>query len=165
MFSAYLCILLRESTSRDTQCSQAGESVFLFNVKFSHKTHLHCGRSGSSSAGGCWLVCWAGLGHWLLLHCSHCIDQENSRDYFLYWKNPIPYTILSTFKERFSRVGGFIIKRLWLRPDSEPCSNPPGDWAVTPDTETRIDKETWVIICPGPRKQRRAQNWEHGTLI
>ena len=60
--------------------SQGGESVFLFNVKFSHKTHLHCGRPESCSVGCC--CCRARALTLIALFTLHR-DQENSRDYFI----------------------------------------------------------------------------------
>ena len=53
-------------------------SVFLFNVKFSHKTHLHCGRSESSSD------CCRLLLAEQLRHRLHSSDFTNNQTIF-YW--------------------------------------------------------------------------------
>ena len=74
--------------------SQGGESVFLFNVKFSHKTlYLHCGRPESCSVGCCF--CWARALTLIALFTLHR-DQQNSRDYFII-EEPKFYTILFKF--------------------------------------------------------------------
>ena len=73
--------------------SQGGESVFLFNVKFSHKTlYLHCGRPESCSVGWC---CRARALTLIALFTLHR-DQQNSRDYFII-EEPKFYTILFKF--------------------------------------------------------------------
>ena len=138
-------------------------SVFLFNVKFAHKTHLHCGRSESSSD------CCRLLLAEQLRHRLHSSDFTNNQTFFTEllqsrWFVEMHLDHWTCFVITLLQRG--VSCRAWHKlkwmapPRPDPVSaakwSSPGD----PAPSVRVSLLLWALICP-TSSEIREQNSEN----
>ena len=138
-------------------------SVFLFNVKFSHKTHLQCGRSESSSE-CCRLLLAEQLRHrlhssdftnnqtilnWITSESLVCGDALGSLNRFV-----------TTLLQRWVSCRAWHKMKWMAPPRPDPVSaakwSSPGD----PAPSVRVSLLLWALICP-TSSEIREQNSEN----